>query len=550
MTASTVRPAVGGATTAPPGLSAPSRTTQLRLMLALRRRTGWRGLVGWVLGVALSVLGTAAAVSAVYDTPEEIHTYAVSVTAGNALLAINGKVEGIESLGGIVQDEFGFIASFLLPLSGIALVAAGTRREEESGRLELLLSGQISRVVPVAAALLTALVAILTTGLLSAGALVLTGIPATGAVAYALSLAALAWVFAGLAGLAAQLVGQTRTVYAVGLSVLLAGYVLRGVGDVTGNPVTWLSPLGWAERSAPFGGTRWWVLAIPALTGALAAGAALGLAAGRDLGAGALRIVLRRHRPVRLRGGRAALDRLTYRPVLLGWLAGSLVLAGMLGLLAQQILDAVAGTPALGEALGAVDSAGPDQIAALAQLYLGLLAAGFLVHAVTALRAEETGGRLEQVLAGGVSRSRWLAGQLLTITAAGALLVATTSCLLAATVAWSTGTSVDLGGALGAGAAYLLAGGVPAAVGLVLVARWPRLVMLVWAGYAVIVFIATLGPGLGLPGLVLDLAPVTHLASPPAGTPPVAALLGLSGVVLGLVGVAWWAFRRRDLPVG
>ena len=30
-------------------------------------------------------------------------------------------------------------------------------------------------------------------------------------------------------------------------------YLQRGVGDVTKTWVTWLSPLGWAEKAAPFG---------------------------------------------------------------------------------------------------------------------------------------------------------------------------------------------------------------------------------------------------------------------------------------------------------
>lgn len=65
----------------------------------------------------------------------------------------NGHVEGIDTLGGIIQDEFGVIASFLMPLIGLALVAGMTRREEESGRLEALLAGRIDRRVPAVSAL-------------------------------------------------------------------------------------------------------------------------------------------------------------------------------------------------------------------------------------------------------------------------------------------------------------------------------------------------------------------------------------------------------------
>ena len=112
--------------------------------------------------------GTAASIAALYDTPAKIHSYAAAVTSGSALVAINGKVEGIDSLGGVIQDEFGFMAAFLLPLLGISLVARATRREEESGRLELLLGGRIARHQPASAALLVAVGAIVATGVLFA----------------------------------------------------------------------------------------------------------------------------------------------------------------------------------------------------------------------------------------------------------------------------------------------------------------------------------------------------------------------------------------------
>ena len=111
----------------------------------------------WVVALAASMVGTAAAVAGLYNTPEKIHSYAEAVTAGDALVAINGRVEGIDSLGGIIQDEFGFLAAFLLPLLGISLVAQATRREEEDGRLETILGGRVARHAPVLAALVMAL---------------------------------------------------------------------------------------------------------------------------------------------------------------------------------------------------------------------------------------------------------------------------------------------------------------------------------------------------------------------------------------------------------
>jgi len=102
------------------------RATGLRAMLGVQWRTHRRGTLVWMFALIAVMVGTAGAVAALYTTPEKIHTYAQAVTAGDALVAINGRVEGIDSLGGVIQDEFGFLAAFLLPLLGISLVAQFT----------------------------------------------------------------------------------------------------------------------------------------------------------------------------------------------------------------------------------------------------------------------------------------------------------------------------------------------------------------------------------------------------------------------------------------
>ncbi|HEX5406929.1 MAG TPA: hypothetical protein VFX16_32035, partial [Pseudonocardiaceae bacterium] len=229
-------------------------------MVGIVWRTRRFGILVWMIALLAGMVGTAVAVAGLYDTPAKIRTYAEAVTAGHALAAINGHVEGINSLGGVIQDEFGFLASFLLPLLGIGLVAGSTRRDEESGRLETILGGRIARHQPVLAALAVATAAIIGTSVLFAAGLVFSGVPVAGAILYAAALGTLAFVFAGFAALLAQLAPHASDVYLGSLVVLGAAYVLRGIGDTTDSWWTWLSPLGWAERTAPFGHQRWWVL--------------------------------------------------------------------------------------------------------------------------------------------------------------------------------------------------------------------------------------------------------------------------------------------------
>ena len=524
--------------------------TGLGAMLGVHWRTHRRGTAVWMFALIASMVATAAAVAGLYTTPEKIHTYAQAVTAGGALAAINGRVEGIDSLGGVIQDEFGFLAAFLLPLLGISLVAQVTRREEEAGRLEAVLGGRIARHVPVLAGLIVACAALVVTAVAFAVGLIACGVPAARSALYATSLSALAFVFAGLAALLAQVTLHSRSVYTGSLLVLAVAYLLRGVGDVRKTWVTWLSPLGWAEKTAPFGAMRWWVLLIPLAVGGLLATFAVLVAARRDLGSSLVRGSAGPGRATAWLRSPIGLATAIHRPALLGWLAGALILAGMMGALAQQFLDAVAGNPAMAQAIGMSGAQPEDGFVAVTQLYIAIIAMGYAVQAVGNLRGEETAGRLEPRLSGTLSRLRWLAAHGLVIVTGLVVIVIVSSIVLASATAWSMGTAVHLGRVIAAGAAYLPAELLIGALALALFGLKPRAFPASWAAFALVAFIAFLGPGLKLATWMLDLSPTTHIGNPPLGTVQALPLAILAAIATALGAAAAVGFRRRGVPQG
>ncbi len=523
-------------------------TAGLRAMLGVQWRTHRRGTLIWMFALIIMMVGAAGAVAGIYTTPEQIHTYAQAVTAGDALVAINGRVEGIDSLGGIIADEFGFLAAFLLPLLGISLVAQATRHEEEAGRLEAVLAGRVARHVPVLAGLIVASAAILVTAMAFAVGLIAFGVPATRSVLYAASLGALAFVFAGLAALLAQVTLHSRGVYTWGLLVLAGAYVLRGVGDVTRTWVTWLSPLGWAEKAAPFGDMRWWTLLIPLAVGGLLGALAVVIAGRRDLGSSLVRGGAGPARATSWLRSPLGLATAIHRPAVLGWLAGSLILAGMMGALAQPFIDAVAGNPAMAEAIGMSGTQPADGLIAVTQLYLAIVATGYVVQAVGSMRGEETAGRLEVRLSGTLSRTRWLAAHGLVIVGGLVVIVVASSAVLAAGATWSMGSAVDPGRILGSGVAYLPAELLVGGLALALFGLWPRAFAASWAAFAFVAFIAFLGPGLKLAAWLRDLSPTTHVGNPPVGTVEALPLAALGGIAVLLGIAAAIGFRRRGVP--
>ena len=517
-------------------------------MLAILWRVQRRRLLVWVLAAVGTLALTATAVAQLYDTPEKIASYGAALVS-DALIAINGHVEGIDTLGGIIQDEFGFVASFLMPLMGLALVAGMTRGEEESGRLEALLAGRIDRRVPVVSALLLVGAAVVTMDVGFVLSLLTAGIELGPAVLYALALGMVTVVFAALAAVCAQLVLHTRGVYALGFAAIALSYILRGVGDVNDTFWVWLSPLGWLEKTAPFANDqRWWVLLIPTVVATGLSVLAVVLARRRDLGA-----ALYRQGP-----GEPSASAWLVRPLgfalheqrgsLLGWLVASVALAAVMGALAQDVVGAILGNPSLSKAMGITAANAADGFLASTQVYLAIIACGYSVQALAFLRHEEAAGRLEPILAGALGRTRWLGAQVLVVATGLVVVVAVSALVFGAATALSTSDSGYVGTLLKSGLAYLPAELVIAAVAVLLYGLIPRAFPLAWAAFGAVTFIGLLGSGLQLPDWVLNLSPLTHVGKPPVDDINATALAGLGLVAALLTSAAFAGFRRRRVP--
>jgi len=183
----------------------------------------------------------------------------------------------------------------------------------------------------------------------------------------------------------------------------------------------------------------------------------------------------------------------------------------------------------------------------------GLAAAAYATSAVLRLRAEETGGQAEPLLATAVGRIRWGLSHI-------AVAVVGTAVLLAvAGVAAGLGYGLRTGSAgsevtrlLGAAMVQLPASLAVAGAAVVLFGLAPRAsVAGAWTVVGVMVLIALFGQVLRLSPWVLDVSPFTHVPKLPgasltmhtAGAP----LLWLSLAVLALAAAGLAGLRRRDI---
>lgn len=519
--------------------------------LALRRDRVL--LAAGALGVTGLVAASAVALAGLYPDVASRLAFAASIDAAPAFLALTGPVFDGSSIGGLTAWRSVATAVVILGLISVVVVVRHTRQEEESGRQDLVLSAAVDRGSPLAVALSAAAVLNgLAAGLIAA-VMVGQGESLEGSLLLGLAIGGGGVVFAGLAAVVAQLVVAARTATGLGCALVGVGFVLRALGDSSPGLswVSWLSPIGWAQQVQAFAADRWWMVGILPLTAVLEFAVARAIDARRDVGAGVFAPSTGRSTAAAGLRGPASLTARLQRGGVIGWTAVVVVLGGVYGGATSGVDDLIKGTPALADAIRLLGGAAQITIAFLTATVtiLAIVAAAFGVSAVLRLRAEETAGRIEMLLATATSRARVLLPVLVLAVVGCALLL-----VLGATVAAQVAGSVSGSGispsdvlepVLRTASAEIPAAVVVVAVAVLLLGWWPRVAGAAWGVLAAVALLGLIGPSLGWPSGVLDLSPFHSLGSSDAvgGT----AFWCTTAIALVLIGTGWWGWCRRDI---
>ncbi|GAB3460236.1 ABC transporter permease [Actinophytocola sediminis] len=520
------------------------------LRLALRRDRILAPL--WILLFVVTAAGSASASQGLFPTLESRVRAASAVNDTPATLALYGRVFDPTSLGAVSLIKLGAFGAALVALVSIFMLVRHTRAEEESGRLELIGSAVVGRYATLTAALLLTVGTSLVLAVLTALALIGAGLPGAGALAFGLAWAGAGIAFAAVAALAAQVTENARTANGIGAAVLAAAYLLRAVGDAAGADtstwLSWLSPIGWAQQVRPFAGDRWWVLGYLLVFSVLVAAAAYALVARRDHGAG---LLAQRPGPAsagpRLRTPFALALRL-HRGGLLGWLVG-LALGGLIvGSIASQVGE-IADTP---QARDMITKLGgerglTDAFLSAEMGIIGVIVAAYGISATLRLRAEETAGRAEPLLATQVSRLRYAASHVLIALGGSTLLILVLGVFAGFAHGAAVGDLGELGRVLVAALVQLPAVWVLTGITVAVFGLAPALALVGWGALVLFLLLGQLGPVLNLPEWMMELSPFTHTPKLPGGDLPATPLVVLTAIAALLVAIGLAGFRRRDI---
>jgi ABC-2 type transport system permease protein len=515
----------------------------VRFMLRRERRA----LPWWLLGATVLFAYQSVGSQGIYDTPEKLANLRETMGGNSAVVAMSGPARLLDTIGGEVVFEIFAYLGIVVALMSMFLVGRHTRSDEETGRAELVRSARVGRRAPVAAALTLAGLANAAVAILVFGAGAATGLPAGGSALVALATAGVGVVFAALTAVAAQVFENPRAVYgSVGL-VLGAAYVLRAAGDAGNGVLSWLSPIGWGQRTFPYVEDRWWPLVLPAAATVLFVAVAVVLLDRRDFGFGLLG---QRPGPAsasRLLGSPLGLAWRLQRGSLIGWAFGVLVMGVAFGSIADSIEQWAADNPELADYLGGTAGI-VDTYLALSIAFWALAAAAYGVSSVMRMRGEETAGRAEPVLATATSRPAWLASHLAVALIGSALVLVVGGFGLGLAYGLTASDGGQILRVTGAALAWVPAAWLVIAVAVLGFGWLPRAAAAVaWTvlGYCTVVVL--FADSFDLPGWVGSVSPFSHTPDAPLERVSAAPLLAIGAIVVVLLAGGLAGVRRRDL---
>lgn len=518
-----------------------------RLTLFALRLDVWK-LVLWVAIIALFPLASYSAYDSLFPTPQDAMVLELSLQTNPAFTLLFGPAANLGTAAGFTVWRIQVFGMFFTALMAVFTVTRHARASEDSGQAELVDSGAVGQHARLASGVLLAWAASAAVGGLITGTLTAAGAAWQDALALGAMLGGLGIAFAGVAAVTAQLGSYARTANALAAAVLVASYVLRGLGDTLEDAewLLWTNPMGWAELMRPAAENDAGPFALLVGFGVAAAAAGAWLARRRDFGAGLIR---QGAGPERSTAGIARHTVRLSRGPIASWLLTSALLGFIYGLVAGTMSGFFSENPFIQQVLAARAATEEDLVFAFVQMLtfvMSIVAAVFGVQLALRFAVEEDERRSEWVLSAPLARTGYLAPTVALALGAPTVAIAVSGTVLGTTAA-ATGARADAWLVLLQTLAHAPAVWLAAALALALVGAAPQLRWIAWLALVYWIVLTLFGPVLKAPDWLMDTSPfhaVPRITADDADWAPVAVVLAIAVV---LVAAAFAAYRRRDL---
>ncbi|MBM7503233.1 ABC transporter permease [Agromyces aurantiacus] len=536
----------------------------LGVLLRQRLRRDRVQLALWIVGTAALAVMATTAVRDTFGELAEREGILRLTSVAPAILVFRGTPNGAE------QGPFAFFLmfAFLALLAGLMstfLAVRHTRGDEETGRAELVASTPASRLLPTAATVLHGVIANVVLGLGVAIAFWASGLDATGAFVAGAAVAACGVAFLAIGLVFAQLFRTSRAANGAGVAAVVAAYFVRGIGDAAGEPsadglhrtpmwISWLSPIGWGQRTNAFAENDLAPLLLSIGFAAVLVALVFVFQSARDSGASVLPGLRGRDHAGPVLSGSLGLAWKLSIGAVVSWAAGAAVMGALATSLTQLVDRLGSDVPDVAVRLRQMAGADATLEQALTTTFfsvIGILASACALQLVIRARQEEAHGTAEAVLATPVPRQRWL-GEYGAVALIGVVIVIAVSMLAAFAGAQPADDPAGMAqDAAEAAIAQLPAVLVFLGIGMLLFVLVPRVMIgAAWAVLTLAAFLGVFGELLGLPDWMHDLSPFAHSPVPIGDEVDWTGGIWMIGIGVAAIAVSIVLMRRRELAAG
>ncbi|UOR13739.1 ABC transporter permease [Halobacillus amylolyticus] len=506
----------------------------------------------WLVALSAFTFLVAVSFTDLYATKQDRE--AIAETMGNpAMTAMVGQGYGLENytFGAMMAHQTLLMTAVVVGIMSILLVTRHTRANEEDGRVEMIRSLPAGRLANLNATIsvlfgTNVLLALLIGfGLYALG---LESMDLEGSLLYGAALGATGFFFASLTALSAQLSKGSRGATGLSFAVLGIAYLMRAIGDVGNETLSWLSPLGWVLGAEVYVNNYWWPILLTVGVAGVLAVLALYLNAIRDLGSGFLPSKPGRKHATAFLQSPFGLALRIQRTGLIAWGIGIFMIGASYGSVLGDLESIFANIDMMEDLLTPVEGVSlTEQFITMLMSILSIISTIPALMVLFKLKAEEKKNRTEHLLGRAVSRKRLMGSYFILSIFVGIVMLSLAAIGLGVVGGAVMDDAIGFSTFYSAAMVYLPATWIMIGFAVLFVGMEPKLTGLTWL-YLIFSFVAVYMGGLfQFPEWVSKLSPYGHIPQIPIEDMDVTnvSILTIFAMVLTILGFI--GYKKRDI---
>lgn len=395
----------------------------------------------WFIGICLFTFIIPVSFANLYPTQQERDIIAETMK-NPAMIAMAGPADfEYYTIGVMTAHQMLIFTAIVVGLMSIFLVARHTRADEEEGRIEMVRSLPVGRLSNLNATVVVYVITyILLAIIIGLGlfALNIESMGLEGSLLYGAIIGATGVYFTALTAVFAQVSENSRGTIGLSITVLILSYLIRAIGDVGNEVLSWISPLGWVTQTNVYSFNNWLPVLLMLVASLLLIVIANYLHSIRDLGAGFLPTKPgRKHASIFLQST-AGLALRIQRTGFIAWAIGMFVTGASYGSVLGDLEAFFEGSEELQNILVVAEGFTlTEQFLPMLMMVMAILATVPAIMAMNKLYGEEKKGRIDHILSRGIPRTKLLGSFLMTSLINGFVMLS-----LAALGLWVAGDAV------------------------------------------------------------------------------------------------------------